>query len=108
MWCAVTDGPSSVPSEPHGRLSLGDPAGWHDEDAVVVGCADLAPAVACDHGADLRDHLEAAVVLRELEAVALDGDRVGHGDRPLLGGRARAVPLGLRGREHAALGEEAP
>src|SRR5438477_11875893 len=99
---------SAVASQPHRGLALRDAPGRHDADAVVVGGAALAAAVFRDDGADLGDHLEAAVVLGELETVGLDGDGLRYGEDALLHRRPRAVALGLGGGEHATFGEESP
>src|SRR5579864_7010358 len=99
---------SGEPAEANRGLAAREAPRRHDEDAVVIGRADVALAVAADDRAGARDHLETAIIVGELEAVAGNGDGIGDGDdalRPHGGGKDAR---GLGGRQHARDREKAP
>jgi competence protein ComEC len=91
----------------HRRLALSRPAGRHDQHAVVVRSADLHIAVACEQRAALRDDLQSARFVNELESCARDGDDVGDLDRPLPRQRRRVEPRVQQClRRHAEMAQE--
>src|SRR5260221_14351616 len=114
MWVARPAAMKILPrsggeaAEAHGGLAAQQPARRHDQHAVVIGSADLAPIIMRDHRAGARDHLEAAKILSEREAVAGDGDGVGDGDDALRLGRPRPDPRRPRPRPHPPGGGGGP
>src|ERR1700722_15156249 len=83
------------PPEPHRGLTARETPRRHDQDAIIIGRADVAAAIACDRCAGVRDHLEAFIRCEEAEILALDGDAVGHLDDALGLARPRTPRCGI-------------
>src|SRR6516164_6655568 len=76
-----------VAAEADGRLALCEAARGHDQHAIVVRGAYLAPIVAADQRPLWRQDFEATEILDEFEAITGGRDRFGHLDDALPGVR---------------------
>src|SRR6185312_10550823 len=95
-------------AEPHGGLAARDAARRHDEDALVIGRADFAFAVARDDRAGARDHLDAPILAVEMEIVRVDCDAMGDEHRALRQRGALAPRRRVGLAQNPGGGEESP